>query len=291
VITYLSIHDFDVGHQPASFVSRISERAHAVGTWLCVGLDPDTARLPSHIPRTAQGVTTFCKEIIDSTYDLAAAFKINFAFFEALGRGGWQALQEVRQAIPPEIPVIADAKRGDIPNTAAAYARAIFDVLKFDAVTVSPYLGWDAVEAFANYPGTCVFVLCKTSNPGASDFQEVLVGDVPLYIKVAREGLVLNTVAEVGFVVGATQPAALEAVRDFSEEVLLLVPGVGAQGAEANTALQLAGNHRGDNALFPVSREILYASSGDDFAWAARAATMKRARELWMEHEFPHAGC
>jgi orotidine 5'-phosphate decarboxylase subfamily 2 len=284
------IQDFDIRGQPASFVSRISERAHAIRTWLCVGLDPDITRLPAHIPRTAAGVTAFCSEIIESTHDLAAGFKINFAFFEALGSDGWQALEQVRNAIPPEIPVIADAKRGDIPHTAAAYARAVFGVLNFDALTVSPYVGWDAVEAFAQYPGTCVFILCKTSNAGASDFQDVLVGDVPLYIKVAREGLALNTVADLGFVVGATQPAALEAVRAISEEALLLVPGVGAQGAEANRALQLAVNHRGDNALFPVSREILYASSTGDFALAARAATLARARELWIDHEFPHAG-
>jgi orotidine-5'-phosphate decarboxylase len=273
-----------------SFSARINERAHAVRTWLCVGLDPDTERLPAHLPRTADGVAAFCNEIIESTYDLVAAFKMNFAFFEALGANGWRALQEVRRAIPAEVPVIADAKRGDIPNTASAYARAIFDVLEFDAVTLSPYLGWDSIEPFSDYPGKCVFVLCKTSNPGAFAFQDALIGDVPLYLKVARDGLALTTAADLGFVVGATQPAALEAVRDLSEEALLLVPGVGAQGAEANTALRLGGNHRGDNAIIPMSREILYASSGHDFARAARAATSKHAHEVWAKHESPHAG-
>jgi orotidine-5'-phosphate decarboxylase len=211
------------------------------------------------------------------------AFKLNFAFFEALGAEGWRALHEVRHAIPAGVPVIADAKRGDIAHTAAAYAHGIFDLMKFDAVTVSPYLGWDSIEPFARYPGTGVFVLCQTSNPGASDFQNLLVGDTPLYMKVARETLRAESVADLGFVVGATQPAALEAVRGLSEEALLLVPGVGTQGADANTALQLGGNHRGDNAIFPVSRDILYASSGRDFADAARAAAARRAREFWLE--------
>jgi orotidine-5'-phosphate decarboxylase len=283
------IHDGDMGHQPESFSARLHQRAHAVRTWLCVGLDPDCAHLPAGLPSTADGVTAFCREIIDSTHDLALAFKLNFAFFEALGAPGWRALEEVRRAIPSQVPVIADAKRGDIPHTASAYARAVFDALAFDAVTVSPYLGWDSVEPFTRCPGTCVFVLCKTSNPGASTFQDLLLDDMPLYLKVARDGLALESVADIGFVVGATQPAALEAVRGLSQEALLLVPGVGAQGADANTALQLGGNHRGDNAIFPVSREILYASSSHDFAQSARTVTMSRARELWTEHECDHA--
>lgn len=279
------VHDGDMSGQPASFSARINERAHAVHTWLCVGLDPDIERLPTHLPPSVDGVSAFCREIVDSTHDLASAFKINFAFFEALGADGWKALQEVRRAIPAEVPVIADAKRGDIAHSASAYARAIFDVLEFDAVTVSPYLGWDSIQPFADYAGKCVFVLCKTSNPGASAFQDLLIDDVPLYLKVARDCLGLNTAADLGFVVGATQPAALQAVRNLSAEVLLLVPGVGAQGADAGPTLHFAGNRRGDNAVIPLSREILYASCGRDFATAARAAAANRARELWAEHE------
>ena len=192
--------------------------------------------------RSAAGVTRFCTEIIAATHDLAAAFKLNFAFFEAMGADGWQALEAVRRAIPAGVPVIADAKRGDIPNTAEAYARAIFEVLGFDAVTVSPYLGWDSILPFARRAGTCVFVLCKTSNPGASTFQDLLVDGMPLFLHVARDGLALQTSADLGFVVGATQPEALRTVRALSEDVLLLVPGVGAQGAQAATALQLGGN-------------------------------------------------
>lgn len=279
------VHDSDLDHQPASFSGRVTARARAVRTWLCVGLDPDVAHLPAGLPSTSVGVATFCREMIDATRDFAVAFKLNFAFFEALGADGWRALHEVRAYIPADVPVIADAKRGDIGNTAAMYARAIFDVLQFDAVTVSPYLGWDAVEPFARARSRCVFVLCKTSNPGASDFQDLVVDDAPLYLQVARSGLAQETAAELGFVVGATQPAALQAVRALSQDALLLVPGVGAQGAESSTALRLGANRRGDNAIFPISREILYASSGPDFAEAARAVAAVRARELWAGDE------
>jgi orotidine 5'-phosphate decarboxylase subfamily 2 len=284
------IHETAARDQPDSFSSRLRARAHHVQSWLCVGLDPDVQRLPAHLPATAAGITEFCRQIIDATHDLAVAIKINFAFFEALGIDGWRALDEVRRMVPSGVPVIADAKRGDIAHSASAYARAIFDVLQFDAITVSPYIGWDSVEPFTRYPGTCVFVLSKTSNPGASDFQDLLVGDTPLFMRVAREGLEIDAISDLGFVVGATQTSALEAVRALSDELLLLVPGVGAQGADANTALQLGGNHRGDNAIFPVSREILYASSESNFADAARAVTTRLARQFWMGHGASDAG-
>ncbi len=284
------IHNSTYAGQAGSFSSRVQQRAHAIRTWLCVGLDPDLERLPEHLPRTTAGVVQFCTEIVEATHDMATAFKLNFAFFEALGSDGWRAIEAVRRSIPSTVPVIADAKRGDIPHTAAAYARAIFDVLGFDAVTVSPYLGWDAIAPFADRAGTCVLVLSRTSNPGAATFQEVLVGDDPLYLRVARDGLSLETIADIGFVVGATQPRALEAVRALSEDVLLLVPGVGAQGGQAAATLQLGGNRSGDNAIVPVSRDILYASSGKDFAAAARGAAEGRARELWLEYEPTHSG-
>ena len=275
------VHDPARGGQLSSFAARIRARAHAVNSWLCVGLDPDPARLPASLRADTAGVTAFCHAIIDATHDLAAAFKINFAFFEALGIDGWRALHDVRAAIPGEIPVIADAKRGDIANTAAAYARAVFDVMACDAVTVSPYLGWDSVQPFAAHAGRGVLVLCKTSNPGSPAFQDVAVDGGPLYLKVAREGIQLACAADVGLVVGATRPDALRAVRALSEQVLLLVPGVGAQGAETRATLSLAANRIGDNAIVPISREIMYASGGADFAQAARSVAAARAVELW----------
>src|SRR5947209_14453809 len=147
------IHNLTSAGQPESFARRIRQRAHAVRTWLCIGVDPDPERLPEYLPHTTAGVVRFCTEIVEATQDLATAFKLNFAFFEALGSDGWRALEAVRRAIPTEVPAIADAKRGDIPHTAVAYARSIFDALEFDAVTVSPYLGWDAVAPFAERAG------------------------------------------------------------------------------------------------------------------------------------------
>jgi orotidine-5'-phosphate decarboxylase len=247
-----------------------------VGSWLCVGLDPDLAWLPPHLPHDASGVSTFCREIVEATGDVAVCFKINFAFFEALGPDGWEALAEVRESVPPAIPVIADAKRGDIGNTDEAYAHGILDVLRFDAVTVSPYLGSDSVSPFAARPGRCALVLCKTSNPGAAELQDLEVSGDPLYLHVARRYLGMEVAGEFGFVVGATQPQALKAVRSLSSDVILLVPGVGAQGATADQALQLGANDAGENALIAVSRQILCASPGRDYARAA--ATV--AREL-----------
>lgn len=277
------VHNAARVNQPTIFSTQLRERANFVQSWLCVGLDPDVTQFPAGYPRTPAGVVSFCRHIIDATYDLVAAFKINFAFFEALGPEGWRALDEVRNAIPAGLPVIADAKRGDIANTAEAYARSIFEHLRFDAVTVSPYLGWDSITPFSNYVGKGVFVLCKTSNPGASALQDAMVGNEPLYIKVAREGLELDTPATLGFVVGATQPAALRAVRALSEDLLLLVPGVGAQGAQPGVTLQLSGNRHGANSVVSVSRDILFASSGRDFAEAARVATEDLAKQLWMD--------
>jgi orotidine-5'-phosphate decarboxylase len=264
-----------------AFSERLRQRARERRTWLCVGLDPDLSLLPSAVARTADGVVTYCREIVATTAQFSAAFKINFAFYEALGPVGWEALRTVRDAIPAEIPVIADAKRGDIDSTARAYARAILEVLDFDAVTVSPYLGWDSVAPFTAYAGKGVLILCKTSNPGASQYQDVPVDGEPLYIRVARGALSLASQADVGLVVGATQPEALRQVRSLSEDVLLLVPGVGAQGASAGEAVALGANACGENALISISREILYASSGRDYAAAAGERAEARAAESW----------
>lgn len=266
--------------QGLPFSHRLRERAQTVGSWLCVGLDPDVARFPSGLGREPDDVVHFCREIIGSTRDIAACFKINFAFFEALGPDGWRALADVRQSIPASIPVIADAKRGDIGSTSAAYARAIFDVLNFDAATVSPYLGWDAVEPFGRYAGRALFVLCRTSNPGAHDFQHLSVEGMPLYLKVAHQTIEHSMSAELGLVVGATDLEALRRVRDLSQDVLILVPGTGAQGAGARSALDVGASADGHNALVTVSRDILYASSGRDYAEAARAAALGFAQEL-----------
>lgn len=275
------VTDDGASSQTSSFSDRLRSRARQIRSWLCVGLDPDIGLLPPHISPTPQGVADFCRAIVDATGPSAVCFKINFAFFEVLGPDGWRALHQVRSEIPEDIPVIADAKRGDIGNTDEAYARAILDVLDFDAVTVSPYLGQDSIEPFVNRSGKCAFVLCKTSNAGARDLQDLSFDGEPLYLRVARSMLAWETPGEIGLVIGATQPDALSRVRALSEEALFLVPGVGAQGAPAKDALHFGANSRGDNALISVSRQILTASSGSDFAQAATRTATELARRTW----------
>lgn len=265
------------------FGTRLRRRAAEIGSWLCVGLDPDLDRLPAGISPDAAGVERFCRAIIEATADSAAAFKINFAFFEVLGPPGWAVLDAVRRSVPADIPLIADAKRGDIGNTARAYARAILEVLAFDALTVSPYLGWDSVAPFLAIRSKAAFVLCKTSNPGAGDFQDLPVAGFPLYQRVARTAMTHaeldDTPGEVGLVVGATYPDALRAAREISDGMVFLVPGVGAQGADARRAVAAGANKRGENALIAVSREVIFASPGENFADAAGRAARALASQ------------
>jgi len=266
------VTDLATKDQIDSFSARLRSRAERCRSWLCVGLDPDPAKLPPSVPPTAPGITDFCRNIIEATAESAACFKINFAFFEALGRDGWAALEDVRGAIPTTLPVIADAKRGDIANSAAAYADAILTNLDFDAVTVSPYLGWDSLRPFLSQKGKGVFVLCRTSNPGSADLQELQVGEEPLFLRVAREALALETSADVGLVVGATQPAALSAVRELGEDV-------GAQGASVREAIDAGGNGSGRNALVSVSRQVIFASRSTDYPLAAARAARSLAAQ------------
>ncbi len=273
------VTDSDTKDQIDSFSSRLRSRAERCGSWLCIGLDPDPARLPPSVPVTASGITDFCRNIIEATAESAACFKINFAFFEALGREGWAALEDVRRAIPATLPVIADAKRGDIANTATAYADAILSHLDFDAVTVSPYLGWDSLRPFLSHVGKGVFVLCRTSNPGSADLQELHVGGEALFLYVARNALELETSADVGLVVGATQPAALRAVRALCEDVILLMPGVGAQGASVREAIDAGANEARRNALVSVSRQVIFASRSTDYPLAAARAARSLAAQ------------
>lgn len=258
----------------------VKELALSKRSWLCVGLDPDLAALPDSVPPTPSGVVRFTRDIVEATTASVVAYKINFAFFEVLGPEGWRALAEVRDAVPPQIPVIADAKRGDIANTAKAYADAILGVMDFDAVTVAPYVGWDALEPFLSYAGKGVFVLAKTSNPGASDLQDLVVDGLPLYLRVVSEVLRVPARSDVGFVVGATQREALRRVRQCTD-AMLLMPGVGAQGAGMRDTLEAGRNSAGENALGSVSRQILSASRGPDYAAAAAREAERLARESW----------
>lgn len=249
-----------------TFRQKLERAARTNRSLLCVGLDPDPDRLP--IADTA----AFLTAVIEATKDLVCAYKPNLAFYEQLGEAGYAALRSALRAIPDEIPVIGDAKRGDVPHTNRAYARALFDELGFDAVTVHPYLGGDALEPFLEREDRAVFILCRTSNPGARDLQDLPVGTAgrPLYEVIAEHARAWNRRGNVGLVVGATYPAELAQIRTRCPDMLFLVPGIGAQQGEVKAALGAGLDAQGGGLIINASRAVLYASAGADFAQAAR---------------------
>lgn len=257
------------------FLTKLTNAAAANRSWLCVGLDPTKDRLPAGLPKTTAGVVQFCTEIIRATTPYAAAFKPNIAFFEALGVDAFVALKDVLDAVPGHIPVILDAKRGDIGTTAEQYAESYYGHFGVDAVTVNPYLGWDAVRPFAERKGKAAFVLCLTSNESAAQVQMLRVGSQPLFVHVAR--MVAAWPGTCGLVVGATKAAMLEQVRRAAPDPVILIPGVGAQGGDLEESVRLGSWPTGGGALITASRSILYASSDSDYAEAAaRAAASLR---------------
>lgn len=247
------------------FKRKLRETVERNKSLLCIGLDPDTEKLPSGMT-----VAQFNRAIIDATSDLVCAYKPNLAFYEAQGLEGWRALEETIAAVPQNIPVIGDAKRGDIGNTARHYAHALFDSLGFDAATLSPYLGFDSIEPFIAYANKGTFLLCRTSNPSAKDFQDLLIGGQPLYEHVAFKALEWNIHNNIGLVVGATYPQELARIRQLCPTMCLLIPGVGTQGGDIEAVVHYGTDASGMNAIINASRAILYASSGADFAEAAR---------------------
>lgn len=254
------------------FFAKLESRVREIDSLLCVGLDPHPADLPI---MSGEAARDFCLNLVAATRDLAAAYKPNAAFFEVLGPDGILALREVIAGIPDEIPVILDAKRGDIASTAQAYARAAFETLGADAITINPYLGYDAVEPFIQEPHKGAFLLCKTSNPGASDLQDLIVapGDEnlvseTLHERVARLAQSWNRENNLGLVVGATQPESLRRVRAAAPDLWILAPGVGAQGGELRLALQAGLRVDGLGMLVPVSRGIARAADPHQAALA-----------------------
>lgn len=237
---------------------------------MCVGLDPDPGQMPKI------GVLEFNKAIVDATSDLVCAFKPNLAFYEALGVEGLETLQKMIEYIPSYIPIIGDGKRGDIGNTAKAYAKAFFETFGFDAATVSPYLGFDSIEPFIQYKTKGVFILCRTSNIGAMDFQSVLDPyGIPLYEKVARKAKEWNVHGNIGLVVGATYPEELKTVRRLCPDMPLLIPGIGTQGGDLVSTVKNGVDIRGEKAIIVAARQIIYASGGKDFAEAARRSAQE----------------
>jgi len=261
-----------------NFMQALHQRWHTANTLVCVGLDPEPDKFPSHIKTGPDPVFTFCRAIIDATADYACAFKPQIAHFAALGEE--DALARLITYIHenhPDIPVILDAKRGDIGSTAAHYAREAFERYQADAVTVNPYLGHDALQPFLGYCDKGVIILCRTSNPGAGDFQDLPVNGRPLYQHVAEQATQKwNIHHNCALVVGATWPEQLREVRAIIGEMPLLVPGVGAQGGDAQAVVENAKTTDGTGLIVSASRSILYASNGDDYPQAAA----KSARTL-----------
>ena len=249
-------------------------------SYLCIGLDTDIGRIPKHLLEEEDPIFAFNKAIIDATKDLCVAYKPNIAFYEALGARGWDSLQKTLDYIPNEIFTIADAKRGDIGNTSRLYAKAFFETMSFDSVTVAPYMGIDSVSPFMEFNGKWVILLGLTSNKGSQDFQFASQdGEMPLYEKVMRRAQTWGTDENLMFVIGATHPEKFGEIREIAPDNFLLVPGVGAQGGDL-AGLSKYGLNKDVGLLVNSSRGIIYAGEGEDFAVKARASALKLQSEM-----------
>jgi orotidine-5'-phosphate decarboxylase len=263
-----------------AFLARLASRVETVRTTLCLGIDPDPESLPDGWPRDVSGVERMANLLLDNAMPRAAAVKINVAFFEAFGSAGIAALERVRARIPADVPFIADAKRGDIGTTVARQAAALYDSLDAHAVTANPYLGGEAIAPLLERNDRFVYVLCRTSNPGGGELQDLLVDGDPLYVKVARQAALWAQGREnVGLVVGATAPSELERIRAAVPWLPFLVPGVGAQGGDVDAVRRFGPTTEGPFASVPgggllvnVSRGIAGAARGNADPEAAVAA-------------------
>ncbi len=265
-----------------NFIDKILAASRNNKSLLCVGLDPDPKSMPPKL-----GVFEFNREIIDATSDLVCAYKPNLAFYETMGMDGLRALEKTLTHVPKYIPVIGDAKRGDIASSSEAYARALFETFGFDAATVNPYLGQDSIAPFIAYAGKGVFILCKTSNAGSADFQELLCSEPasatnarPLFELVALKAREWNTRGNIGLVVGATYPEQLKRVRELCPEFPLLIPGIGVQGGDLAAVVKYGVDANGEKAIINCSRQIIYASKGNDFAQAARREALRLRHQI-----------
>jgi len=260
-----------------SFMQQLRARWRDADSLLCVGLDPEPAKFPSHLKGDSDAVFAFCRAIVDATADLVCAFKPQIAHFAALGaEDALQRLIAHIHAAHPGVPVILDSKRGDIGSTAQHYAHEAFERFNADAVTVNPYLGRDSVQPFLDRKDRGVIVLCRTSNAGSGEFQDLRIDDLPLYQHVARRvAQEWNGHGNCLLVIGATWPSELGEVRRLvGDELPFLVPGIGAQGGDVEAVLREGSDSQGSGLVISSSRAILYASDGEDFADAARAAAI-----------------
>ena len=255
---------------------ELTQQIHTKKSYLCVGLDSDLQKIPSHLFKEKDPIFEFNKQIIDHTLEFAVAYKPNIAFYEALGPAGWETLQKTIDYLPEEVFTIADAKRGDIGNTSAMYAKAFFEKMNFDSITVAPYMGSDSVEPFLTFKDKWVILLALTSNVGAQSFQfEQSEDEKPLYQKVIEESQKWGNHENMMYVIGATRNDQFTHIRKLIPDHFLLVPGVGAQGGSLED-ISKTGLNKNGGLLVNSSRGIIYADSGKDFAKVAG----QKAKEL-----------
>jgi len=261
---------------PASFLERLSARWRNQHTLLCVGLDPDPARMPRHLASRPEAMLEFCRDIVEATADLVCAYKPQVAYFAAVrAEDQLEALIGHIHDRHPGVPVILDAKRGDIGPTAEQYAREAFERYRADAVTLSPLMGFDSIEPFLQDPAHGAFLLCRTSNAGGSQLQMLDVGGQRLYEHIAQLAATRwNINGQLGLIVGATFPQELARVRAIAAQLPLLVPGIGAQGGDIDATLRAGSAADGASLVINSSRAILYAGSGESFAQQARQAAI-----------------
>jgi len=248
-------------------------------SYLCVGLDTDFEKIPKHLQSHPDAIFEFNKQIIDATKDLCVAYKINTAFYEVLGSKGWDIMEKTVSYIPKEHFTIADAKRGDIGNTSTQYAKAFFETLSFDAVTVAPYMGADSVKPFLEFDSKWAIVLGLTSNSGSKDFEQQKIGDHFLYEEVLKTVSTWGTKSNLMFVIGATKASLLADIRTIIPDHFLLVPGIGFQGGSLEDVSKY-GLNKDCGLLVNASRAIIYASEKEDFAAEARVVALQYQTEM-----------
>ncbi len=259
--------------------SELIQQIKQKGSFLCVGLDTDITKIPQHLLSEANPVLTFNKAIIDATKEYCVSYKINTAFYESMGTKGWQTMEETLAYIPSNQFTIADAKRGDIGNTSNMYARAFFENLTFDSVTLAPYMGRDSIEPFFGYENKWGIVLALTSNPGSADYEQQQVGSEKLYERVIKHTTSFTSPNNLMFVVGATKAEELGRIRTMIPDHFLLVPGVGAQGGSLKEVAKY-GMNRDCGLLVNASRSIIYAGNGTGFAEKAATEAQSMAAEM-----------
>ena len=261
-----------------NFKQKLTAISHNNNSLVCIGLDVDREKMPKFLFESSKRpYLEFNKSIIDSTKDLVCAYKLNMAFYEVLGTEGFELLKKTIKHIPKDVVVILDGKRNDIGNTARKYAQTLFETLSADAITVNPYLGKDGVAPFLEYKDKCSFILCRTSNASAGDFQDLAVSETPLYQIVAKKIKEWNENDNCGAVVGATYPEELKTIRSIlGDEIPILIPGIGKQGGDVEKTIKNGTNSKGKMAVINSSRGIIFAGDDEDFA----TVSLKKAISL-----------